>query len=680
MKVCLVTASTYNGLDTTDGQLLVEDSPLGVLSLAAVLRAHGTEVAMCDLTHFLREQGPRGTDGCTTASEWIRATGADVYAFGTICSTYPLALRLATDVRRHLPGAPIILGGPQATVTDRLVFDAFPAVDIVVRGEAEYVLPEVIGALRQGKPLEGIGGITWRDGETIRRAGDAPLIADLDALPDAAYDLDVLLRRRAFISLELGRGCPFACEFCSTNDFFRRKFRLKSPHRVVDQMLRLRAEYGHTRFSLVHDMFTVDRRKVIAFCEAMRERGQGLTWSCSARTDCVDPELLETMAAAGCVGVFFGIESGSPDQQRRMRKFLDVEQARQAVECASRNGITNTVSLIVGFPDETPDDFRQTIDFMLDAARHDRAEPQLHLLAPLAGTPLALRHRKEIALFDEIYSDASVSAAGLASESPEHRLIVEHPDLFINFYLMPMQQPPRFLHEARMFLSHGLRRGRWLLVALHQEAGGIVGVLHEWSAWRRKPAATSRYYHDHRFVHDLLEFVAERYGGRGYHATDVLLGYLRQSFAQILAAAAPGGTAKTGAAAHATVVYGEDAIPRLAPGLRLLEVKGSVPAAIRALKAGRPFDPRSAPQAIGRRTHLLVRQTLPAWSELTELSTIGGTVLQLCDGARRVADVIGDYGRSGPAFAGASPEAVCDLTLKHMADKGLVCFYAHTCC
>src|SRR6185295_13886713 len=110
---------------------------------------------------------------------------------------------------------------------------------------------------------------------------------------------------------------------------------------------------------------TIDRKKVVAFCDAVVESGEKFTWGCSARTDCIDDELLELMARAGCTGIFFGIETGS--------------QRLQHV-------IKTTVALIAGFPEETREDLRDTIHFFIDSLRFDHAEPQCSLLAPLAAT------------------------------------------------------------------------------------------------------------------------------------------------------------------------------------------------------------------------------------------------------------------------------------------------------
>jgi radical SAM superfamily enzyme YgiQ (UPF0313 family) len=667
MKVCLVTASTFDGLEmAADGEPLDEDSPLGILSLASALRARGRHAVACDLTHFLRQHLRAGQDMCAPAADWIAATGADVYAFSTICSSYPLTLRLAEAVRQRTGGFPTILGGPQATVTDRAVLEAFPCIDVVVRGEGEGVLPDLVAALEGGHALSDLRGVTFRENGRVVRAPDAPLIMDLDVLPDPAYDLDLLLPRRTVVSLEAGRGCPFACEFCSTNDFFRRKFRLKSPARLIEQMGRVEAAYGHRRFSLVHDMFTVDRRKVVAFCEAMIEADRGYQWSCSARTDCIDADLIDLLARAGCVSLFFGVESGSADQQRRMRKHLDLDEARAVIASASRRGVANTVSLIVGFPDETVDDLQQTFGFLLDAARHDRAEPSVHLLMPLAATPLAVRYRDQLRLAADIEFDAPVATTSPREASAEWRLIAAHQDVFTNFYLMPMPRPAAYLNEARLFATQGVRRCRWLFVALGQEAGPLLDVFDAWLEWRGGPAKQRRYYHSRAFVQDLLAFVQETYAGVGHRATDVILHYLRATFAE----SASAGRAATGTAAPAA--FAETAVPRLSAQATLMSMPGSVLSAIDALKARRS----PTPEETSRPTFLLVRRTAASWHELTELPFPLGAILQLCDGVRSVAEVVDAYSRHHSGMGGAPPDVVCRVALRRLGDHALLRFCA----
>jgi radical SAM superfamily enzyme YgiQ (UPF0313 family) len=117
-------------------------------------------------------------------------------------------------------------------------------------------------------------------------------------------------------------------------------------------MRSLQARYGVSHFDLIHDMFTVDRRKVVEILSGDNEDGSEFTWSCSARTDRVDLELLK-MRDAGCRGIFFGIETGSPRLQKVIDKRLDLEQALRVVEMCDSLGIRNANSLIAGYPTET---------------------------------------------------------------------------------------------------------------------------------------------------------------------------------------------------------------------------------------------------------------------------------------------------------------------------------------
>src|SRR5207253_3056394 len=197
-----------------------------------------------------------------------------------------------------------------------------------------------------------INGVTFRRGTEIIRRPNAAVIEDLDSLPPAAFHLYPHIKDCSYAPVEAGRGCPFACSFCSTNDFFRRRFRMKSPHVLVSQMKQIKETYGIESFDLIHDMFTVDRKKVLAFCDAVQQSGEELYWSCSARTDCVDDELISRMADAGCDGLFFGIDTGSEAMQDAIQKRLDVNEAALMVKSANQHSVKTTVSLITGFPEE----------------------------------------------------------------------------------------------------------------------------------------------------------------------------------------------------------------------------------------------------------------------------------------------------------------------------------------
>src|SRR5215831_10129128 len=293
MKICLISAPTANQLNNPAlgemeaARIMGELAPVGILSLAAVLEAQGLQPDVVDLNRvyyqWLHNTDPTQPgvepDFCAFAGSYFARRDFGFFGFSTVCSSFPLTLRIAAEVKRHHPYSVVALGGPQASVVDVATMRAFPAIDLLVRGEAELTLPELIDALTRGSSLVSIPGITFRrdaDGE-ITRNPDGPLVMDLDALPFPAFHLFPDIRLCRHFPLELGRGCPFACTFCSTNDFFRRRFRLKSPAQMISEMRRVKQTYGISSFELVHDMFTVDRNRVVRFCEALIEANEEFT-------------------------------------------------------------------------------------------------------------------------------------------------------------------------------------------------------------------------------------------------------------------------------------------------------------------------------------------------------------------------------------------------------------------
>src|SRR5215468_7499800 len=448
MKVCLISAPTANQLgnravrEVDAARIMGELAPVGILSLAAVLEEKGLQPEVVDLNRVYfewlqsshQQERTREADFCRFAGSWFTDRQFDFFGLSTVCSSYPLTIRVAGELKRLHPESTVALGGPQASVVDLSTMRAYPFIDLVVRGEAEQTLPQLLDALDSGSSMVSVPGVTFRQGGEVLRTPDAPLILDLDSLPFPAFHLFPDVRFCRHFPMELGRGCPFACTFCSTNDFFRRRFRLKSPEHMIAEMRRVKQTYGINSFELVHDMFTVDRKRVVAFCEALLACDEKFYWGSSARTDCIDEELIELMARAGCRGIFFGIESGSARMQKVIDKGLDLVESAARVRACDKSKIKTAVSLIVGFPEETKEDLRSTIGFFMDALRSDHADPQLVILAPLAGTPIHQQHKNDLFLDD---ADSNMAYRGWDQGPEEKRMINEHPDMFPNFYSVP---------------------------------------------------------------------------------------------------------------------------------------------------------------------------------------------------------------------------------------------------
>ena len=681
MNVCLVTApvaTEFKERDEIDSCLdepAVSEPQLGILTLAAVLEARNDSVRIVDLDQaYLAYLASRdqGRSFANVAAAVIAAVPSDVYGFSSLCGSYPLTLRIALAVKAARPESQILIGGPQATVVDRETLVAFPFIDLVLRGEAETTLPVLLDELSGDRLLERVPGLTYRVQSNPHRNPSAPIIEDLDTIPTPAYHLAGGLHGAPRASLELGRGCPFACTFCSTNDFFRRKFRLRSPGRVLRDMREIAGRYGTRNFDLVHDMFTVDRRRVVAFCEAMLASGDGFQWACSARTDCVDEELLNLMARAGCVGIFYGVEAGSSRMQAVIDKHLDIEQVRQVVAATEHSDMNSTVSLITGFPEETEDDLRQTLRMFMHSARHPRSSPQLNILAPLAGTPIQVKYRDQLTL-GELCSE--MSHQGARQDENDRVLIEEHPEVFPNFYLLPTPHLDRDnLLELREFMSNGIGHFRWLLCAIDQTSPELYDLF---LSWRRnrievRPSLVGpelrRYYESTSFRHDFLSFVQSNPAAEN----EVVKALLQFEMAWSTA---------TGCSAHEVVAPEAELdwaalsmtdVPVWASGTNLIELSCDIQQVINAVK-------REAEPVWELGPHYYV--TLDASDALKRLYGVSrelGRLLQMCDGERNVQVIVKALAHEFADVGKLHQEAVGVRLIEAAVREGLVSIHPTT--
>lgn len=686
LKMCLVgppTVTDFEDPEVAESEairLIAEHAPIGVLSLAAVLEQHGVVPQIVDLNRlyyaYLRAPGEAAAkpDFCTYVAEELDKLAFDVLGFSSICSSYPLTIRIAREMKQRRPEIPIIFGGPQASVVDVPTMKAYPFVDFVVRGEAEETLPALIKAIAAGAKPEGIQGVTYRDGDLLVRAPNAPIIADLDAIPLPAFHLYPELKDCHYVPLELGRGCPFACTFCSTNDFFRRKFRLKSPEKVIEQMRKVRDTYGITTFDLIHDMFTVDRKRVIAFCEAVIATGETFYWNCSARTDCIDDDMIATMARAGCKAIFFGIETGSARLQKIVKKNIDLDQATARLVATDRNQITTAVSLITGFPDETMDDLRDTVHFFMDSLRFDFAEPQLHILAPLAETPLESRFRSQL-VFDDILSD--MSHQGWKQDPVDRAMIQQHLDIFPNFYSIPTPALDRaYLRELRDFLLNGSARFRWLLIALHQDSGDVTKSFEAFRDWYiahpdkgpRPGLQESRYYASLTFRDDFFEFVRDVYAPRLALTPRVLHSIMDYERALIAETPLPAETAIDGHDVSDITL-----VPKLVDGVVLTECTADYQRIIRCLR--RKGDLRRIPR---KPATIATRQHTDKRLDVVLLSPLSAQLLKLCDGERAISDIATRLVPASRSMANIPTDKVCMFGLEVLRQQGLIALHRET--
>jgi len=479
MRISLVSSVNLPGWFDQNNKSLELAAPVGILSLAAVLIPKGHAIFLDDLNYDIASGNLCLDDNFyDSAANKILSNDPGLVGFSTMCNSFHVALRLAEAVRRKAPGVKIVFGGPQASMVDKETLASFPWVDFILRGEAEPTIGDFIDELQSGTREFCTPGLTWRDASgAIVRNPDSCLLPDLDTLPMPAYDL-VPYGAGNSLSLEAGRGCPFWCSFCSTSVFWRRRFRVKSIPRLIEEIKTLRSRYNINYFSFRHDLFTFNRKRVLQFCEALKKEIPGLTWACSARLDCVQDETLKIMGESGCKGIFYGLETGSQRMQKEIRKNLKLDRVMKTIETTLSAGIDPTVSFITGFPSEEPEDLHSTLAMIQELLLVPRVSVQLHLLGPEQGTRDWKDYRDRLE-FDGYYSDISGSSSTLL----EPEWFQQYPDLFASFHYYRSNALPRLLLRGIDLFVHGPCSILKKTIQKQLESSSLYDLYLAWKTW-----------------------------------------------------------------------------------------------------------------------------------------------------------------------------------------------------
>jgi anaerobic magnesium-protoporphyrin IX monomethyl ester cyclase len=262
----------------------------------------------------------------------------------------------------------------------------------VWRWGSEETLPELVQALAEDKPLSSVKGVVYKNSSQPTYTSPRGFIKNLDALPPPSRELfDNPAYKRYYqtrfgyttTSMITSRGCPFSCDFCS-RPIFGNDLRTRSVGNIVDEMEEIEA-LGYARVWFADDCFTLHRGHLLAVCKEIQRRGLGMGWECLSRVDTMDSQVAEAMKRAGCIRVFFGIESGNDEVLRLMNKQISTVQAQRAVEVAKAAGLEVGAFFIVGYPGETD---RTVLDTVRFASRLPLDYLSFTLPYPIPGTPL----------------------------------------------------------------------------------------------------------------------------------------------------------------------------------------------------------------------------------------------------------------------------------------------------
>jgi anaerobic magnesium-protoporphyrin IX monomethyl ester cyclase len=365
-------------------------APLGILAVSTPLLRAGYQVAIVDSTitpHFKKRVIEELRDALCLAVSLV--TGP------MIRETVEIA-RIAKEV---YPGKPVILGGWHPSLLPDQTLAA-PYVDVVVKGQGEEALLEIVERIEAGESFEGIRGAAYKTDGRLRFNPPREL-KPIRELPPKAYhlaDFDayerVCGRRWAMYASSL--ACPYDCAYCTNEGVYGRKWNALEARQVVEEVTDLVTRYGLSLLWVVDDNFLVDRERALEIAEGLVRRGVRFDWSVQSSTNLVcrfSVEELKLLRRAGLSQVSQGADSGSAAVLRLMNKtFQKIETIYDAAEKLTAAGIRPSFNMIFGFPGEGEQERRESVALIMDICRrYPGAEFWTNIFTPYPGSPVMRR-------------------------------------------------------------------------------------------------------------------------------------------------------------------------------------------------------------------------------------------------------------------------------------------------
>lgn len=385
MKLLLINPFLTTEIDDSSQPTMLLSLPY----LAAYLERHNFEVDILDIAglgfdniSFVTETRKRY--GLSEEEIVSRIKGYMPELVGiTACSTTHAddIHELARIVKSINPEIKIIVGGAHASSSPEAVIKD-KNIDIVVIGEGEDTLLEIVQQYDRQRIFKNIPGTLIRDGENIIKNNPREYIKDLDEIPFPARHLlpmdnylkilskgiNYTMRQRA-ASMITSRGCPGDCIYCAVKTVWGRKWRGRSPKNIVDEIEELIRKYKIKEIHFLDDSMSVDKKRLMEICDEIIKRRLDIKWATpnGIAIWLMDKLLIKKMEKAGCYRLTFGLESGNRETLNFIGKHYDYDYAKEIIRFANRLGIWTIGTFIIGFPYEKINSIEDTIDFAIDS-------------------------------------------------------------------------------------------------------------------------------------------------------------------------------------------------------------------------------------------------------------------------------------------------------------------------
>jgi radical SAM superfamily enzyme YgiQ (UPF0313 family) len=414
--------------------------PLGLMYVASYVRAtRRDDVRIFDIRFY---QEP-----LKEIYRILQEFEPDIVGISALTLEAPAMYQIAHFVKTAVD-VPVVVGGPHATSVPEEVLKN-QDIDIVVTGEGELTFKDLLDKLSKDQGIEHIHGIGYRKGNEIVLNHQRDYIEHLDMMPFPAWDLVELKKYadnasmstigfRPYMVVLTSRGCPFHCTYC--HNIMGKKFRARSVDNVLEEMRVLIEEYHINDFEIIDDISNFDKERFKKIMRGIIENGWKVTLSFpnGVRTDLLDEEAVRLMRQAGTAEISIAVETVSLRLQRMVKKNLNLEKVRYIIDICIEEGMFVRGFFMLGFPTETEEELKATIDFACKSKIHVAL---FFLVNPFGGTELS----KQVEGMGKMPSNVKPEDFDYhampfnASDIPDNRLHRLYMMAWIRFYFNPLR-------------------------------------------------------------------------------------------------------------------------------------------------------------------------------------------------------------------------------------------------
>lgn len=324
----------------------------------------------------------------------------DIYAFGCIVTGYRYVKQIAEIIKKINPESLIIAGNSVATSIPKLLLEN-TKVDVAVLGESDITIVELLKTLEKNEDIGNVKGIVYKEDGRFIETGKRAVVSDIDAFGFPDWEIFELNKYNDYAHINVNvfsfdkvlgfplnsaRGCPYNCTFCY-HVFKGENYRRYSMDSIIKEIIRLKEKYGSNFISFWDELTFQNTKNVVLFVDKVSSIGFKFGWEAPVRGDLFtrkDVSLLKDLRRVGCDNLAFSLESASPDILKAMNKRMNVSQFVEQTESIWQSGITPLTSVVFGYPQETIESIKLTID----VCEKCNIFPSVGFLLPLPGTSI----------------------------------------------------------------------------------------------------------------------------------------------------------------------------------------------------------------------------------------------------------------------------------------------------